>query len=135
MKIVQTIIFSFTIWVVAALINAALSATILSFSGSRFESWPGAFVLALVFSLLFSAPGIFVFWIIFMACVNSEKLFGILLRTGILASLISVILFRTLLNNEFKGLYFFMGLSAVIDAVIAILVHHTSITSINKNEK
>ena len=134
MKIIQTIIYSFTIWIVAALINGALSATLLSFTKTMFQSWPGAFVLALVFSLLFSAPGIFIFWIVFMANRDKERLFSVLLRTGVIASLASAVLFWSLLGNEFRGLYFFLGLFAVIAAIAAILIHHTSIVSLNKND-
>ncbi len=134
MKTIQTIIYSFTIWIVAALINAVLNATLLGFSEFRNESWPGAFVLALIFSLLFSAPGILILWVVFLINMDEEELFKIILKSGILLSICTAIFFMCTLGRQFEEHSTLMAMFSVVSAIVAIMVHHQLITTINKNQ-
>ncbi|MGG9971250.1 hypothetical protein ACQ33O_05580 [Ferruginibacter sp. SUN002] len=132
----RTILYSFTIWVLAAMINALLSATLLIFSEAEYlDSWPGVFVLALVFSLLFSAPGIFIFWLVFISNTKDKNLFRLLLRTGIICSAASGLLFVVLLGHEFKGQENYLGFFGVVAAITAIMIHHRPIVSLNTKSK
>ena len=126
-------VHTFTIWVLAALINALLSASCLFFTGH--ESWPGAFMLSLIFTLLFSCPGIFIFWVTFISTPKNDAayLFRRLLKCTIIAAAVSATGFAVLFHGEFANCIFLLGWSIVIAGIVAVLAHNGFIVAICKN--
>lgn len=129
---------TFTIWVFAALTNALISASSLSLAGYGSgwgESWTGMFMLTLIFTLLFSAPAIFIFWTTFMCIPKNDaaSLFRTLLKCTIIVASISAIVFSILFYNEFKNYTCFLGLSIIVAAILSVLAHHRFIVNTCKN--
>jgi hypothetical protein len=127
-------IHTFTTWVFAALTNAFISASCLSLAGYGSgwgESWTGMFMLTLIFTLLFSTPAIFIFWITFMCTPKNDAayLFHTLLKCTIIVATISAIVFCLLFYNEFKNYTSFLGLSVVVAGVLSVLAHHRFIVN------
>lgn len=128
----QIVFRTFTIWVMTALINAIISAACLYFSKGIFEDWPLAFVLAFVFTLLFSLPSLLVFFIIFIAAqkADGEALFRRLLGTGWIMAIISGVIFCTSFYSEFNEVTLLLGFSIFAATTTSILLHHRFIVAI-----
>ena len=137
MKLIKSIFAGFTVWVLTALLNAVLSSTVISFFSSEFNRWPSTFLLVFIFTLIFSIPGIFLFWITLLVNWNAEGLFRILLRLGFIVSGLSSLLIYALPMEMETGQLLLLSLCMVIATVTSIMLHHSilkSITAINKNE-
>lgn len=128
-------IHSFTIWVLAALINAILSTCCLSVAPNNFGNWIENFTLIFFLTLVFSIPAIFIFWIIYMTTpMDGNALFPQLLRTGFIMAFISAVLFFIFFNSMFKSGAFFLALSIIVAAVTSIMLHHHFIVASYKNK-
>ncbi len=132
----KSTIHSFTIWVLAALINAILSAWCLSVAPNAFDNWGEAFMLAFFVTLIFSIPGVFIFWITYMTnrMTDSSSLFRVLLRTGFIIAVVSGLLFFISFNGMLKGFTFFLMLSIIVAAISSIMLHHNFIIVSHKNK-
>jgi hypothetical protein len=132
----KSILHSFTVWVLAALSNAILSACCLSVAPNEFDHWGEAFILAFFFTLVFSIPAVFVFWVAYMTnkMVDGNSLFRVLLRTGFITAAISGILFFVSFKVMFKGFTFFLMLSIIVAAISSIMLHHNFIINNHKNK-
>jgi len=125
MKFFKSIFSAFTIWVWAALLNALLSATWLGLFSTECSYWPAGFGLTLVFTLIFSIPGMFIFWLVLLINWEKAMLFQSLLKAGfILSSLSSLILFL-FDDTELERQQLFLSLSIVISSLTSIMVHFT----------
>jgi hypothetical protein len=135
MKIFQTIAYSFTVWLLAALINAFLFAVVFSMvhaeTGRFFIFFPG-----IVVSLFFSAPGIFCFWIIFLVAVyrnqSGQSLFRLLLGTGICCALCTGVVVGLFLRSEPGMSVLTTALIAVASAMLSLFAHRRTFIFINK---
>lgn len=127
---------TFTIWVLTALINAIISACCLSGGRSGYNEWIGAFLLTIIFTLVFSVPATFIFWITFMGAHKNDAdyLFRLLLATGIVGALISAIVFYFSFYAEFKDYTFSLAISIEIATIISIVLHHSFIVEMYKNK-
>ncbi len=132
MKFIKSIFLSFTIWILTALLNALLSGAILSFTG--LNQWPGALLLAFVFTLVFSVPGMFIFWIVLLTNWNDAILFRIMLRTGFIISGLSSLLLLIVPDNDVKAHFFLLSFCVVVAAIASIMVHHPIIQSVCRNK-
>jgi len=135
-KFVRTVFISFTIWIAAALINSIMVTAWSLFSGHGSGQPLLTFAMVTALSLLFSIPGIFIFWIFFIANYYEAGLFQLLLKTGLFTSLFSTLLFFGCAGKGLSGAYWF-ALFAVTAAIAAILIHHSTITNnviTNKNK-
>jgi hypothetical protein len=117
---------TFTIWVLTALINAVISACCLAFSNTEFNVWILAFLLTLFFTLLFSVPAVFIFFICFAATSKSDAghLFRVLLVAAFVTAIISAAGFYVAFYYQFKTFTIFLTLSIVISAISSIMLHH-----------
>ena len=131
----QIILRTFTIWVLTALINAILSASVLAFSDTEFNAWFFAFLLAFFFTLIFSVPAIFIFLIFFTATEKDDAgyLFRTLLITGFITASISAAAFYAAFNTAFKGFTILLMFSIVLSTLSAIMLHHKFIVAISKS--
>jgi len=137
MELIKSIFSSFTIWVLTALLNAVLSGTVVSFSSSGFSYWPTAILVVFILTLIFSIPGIFLFWITLLVNWEAEGLFRILLRLGFIVSILSSLLIYVLPMDMEIGQLLLLSLCMVIATVTSIMLHHSifnAITTKNKNE-
>lgn len=133
MRFIKSIFSTFTIWVLAALLNALLSATWLWLFSTEYNHWPVGFVLALVFTLFFSIPGMFVFWLVLLVNWGKTSLFQLLLKAGFIISLLSS-LFLFLLNDaELERQQLFLSLSIVTSSIASIMIHFPIFKTILSN--
>jgi drug/metabolite transporter (DMT)-like permease len=131
----QIVIRTFTIWVLTALINAVMSACCLAFSDTEFNVWILAFLLTLFFTLLFSVPAVFIFFIFFAATSKSDTghLFRVLLVAGFVTAVASAVAFYFAFYYQFKTFTIFLTLSIVISAISSIMLHHKFIAATCKS--
>jgi hypothetical protein len=132
----KSTIHCFTIWVLAALINAILSATCLSVAPNEFSNWGEALILTFSFTLAFSIPAVFIFWIIYMTSrmVNGNALFRLLLCSGFIGAVVSSVLFFISFSDMFKNYTFFLALSIIVAAVGSVMLHYNVISKNYKNK-
>jgi hypothetical protein len=135
MRFFQTIAYSFTLWFLAALINAFLLAVFLSIAQTDAKGML-SFVPAMVGSLIFSAPGIFCFWIVFLVAVylnqDGQPLFRLLLGAGSVCAFLSGLaagyLFMDLLKISCMGTAF----AALVASMLSLFAHRGTFIFINK---
>ncbi|MEO7529777.1 MAG: hypothetical protein ABIS69_00150, partial [Sediminibacterium sp.] len=108
------------------------SGAVLSFTGVN--QWPGALLLAFVFTLVFSVPGIFIFWIVLLANWSDAILFRIMLRAGFVISGLSSLLLLIVPDNDIKAHFFLLSFCVVVAAIASIMIHHPIIQSINRDK-
>ncbi len=126
MKLFKSIFICCSIWLLAGLLNALLFATWLSLFTTEFHHWPRTFGLALIFSLLFSVPGMFIFWVVFVVNWSCDLLFRHLLNAGLILSVLSSLLLF-LFDGEIQKQQFVLACYIVIAALSSIMIHHTFI--------
>ena len=134
MRFFKSIFTTFTIWVLAALINALLSATWLWLFSNEYNHWPTGFALALVFTLLFSTPGIFIFWLLLLINWEKAMLFQTLLKAGFLISSFSSLILFLFEDTELEGQQLFLSLSIVISSTASIMMHFTIFKTFPSNK-
>lgn len=135
-QFIKISICTFTIWVLAALINAILSASCLLFKPGEFDNWADNFGLSFVVTLVFSVPSIFIIWLLFL--MNNTKdiqtLFQLLYRTAFILAVFSAALFAVSFYAMFQNYVFLLGLCILVAAVTAIMCHHSFIATIYKQK-
>ncbi len=135
MKFFQTTVYSLTIWLLSALVNAFLIAMI--FSAVHAES-EGFFIFfpGIVASLVFSAPGIFCFWIVFLIAAYSNRggqsLFRLLLGTGICCAFCTGAIVGYLVRKDLGMNLLTIVAIAVASAVLSLFAHRRTFIFINQ---
>ncbi|MBC7510399.1 MAG: hypothetical protein H7320_16880 [Ferruginibacter sp.] len=132
----KTLFCTFTIWVLAALINATLSASCLLLKPGEFDNWAQSFGLSFFFTLLFSLPSVFIFWLLFLMNnkEDGQSLFQLLYRTGFVTAVFSAIFFAVSFYSMFKSYVFLLGFCIIVAAVTSIMCHHSLIAIIHKQK-
>lgn len=134
MMFFKSIFISFTVWVLTALLNALLMGSVLFFLSDEFKYFPSAFGFTLFFTLIFSMPAVFVLWIVLLANWDEQTLFRSLLKTGFIVSILSSVVAYFLPFGVIKSERPLLSLCIVIAAISSIMMHHSMISSINKNK-
>jgi hypothetical protein len=135
MKFFQTIAYSLTTWLLAALVNGLLFALFFAISLADTNGMV-SFIPIVIGALIFSAPGIFCFWLFFYISVYSGKsgqpLFRALLAVGCICAgfcgLGAGFLFGKYLNVH----WMIMGAMAVVAAGISLFLHRGSLIFIHQ---
>lgn len=126
---IKTSFFTFTIWIVAALVNSLLYAVIFSLGNivndNIFETAGTVFF----FSLLFSAPAVFILWIVFLVSCQNEQLNKILLRTVFILSLFTCVFIALVPNGVQKGHWLLQASIIIVSSVISVMLHHRFLRS------
>ena len=132
---------TFTIWIMASLINGLLCGIYLSLSGNESDSVFAMVFISIICSLFFSAPGFFVFWIIMLMSIN-KKLYGRSLFRAALSA--AIILSGCTAFFTFNLLGFLKGpaisLFIILSAITSIMMHFNgfkktgTVKSQDKNE-
>jgi hypothetical protein len=132
--LIRITIFSFSNWLVAALVNSVLYAFVFCMIVPDVEWGAEAFMLAFAFSLIFSAPAAFIYWIVFIASSSSQRLPAVMLRTSLVLSAVSCLFIAMLPNEVYKGHWFLLSLIVIISALSSVLLHHGILSSFNENK-
>jgi hypothetical protein len=127
---------TFTIWILASFINALFYATWLSVIINYQSGLVVHTLIAFFVSLLFSAPGFFVFWIILLVKLSrgiyERALFRAALSTGFILATATALTCLELPARAFAtGKYLFI-LFAIISATSSIMIHFNHFKKINK---
>jgi hypothetical protein len=133
MIFIKSVFLSFTIWVLTALLNTMLSGGCLAFS-NEVRYWQETFLLVFIGTLIFSIPGIFIFWIVLLVNWRKDLLFRSLLKAGFVISALSSLLLFILPFNHIKGQQAPISLCMIIAAVASIMIHYPAIRSISTNK-
>lgn len=125
----KTCFCTFTIWIVAALVNSILYAIIFNLGNIVRENFSESVGLAFFFSLLFSAPAVFFLWIVFLVNSENENLSKILLRAVFILSLFSCVFIAFVPDEVYKGHWLLLGFIIIVSSVISVLLHHRFLKS------
>jgi cytochrome c biogenesis factor len=131
----KTCFFTFTIWLLAAFINGVLYATVFSLGKLVNTDAAESFFLATIFSLVFSIPAIFCFWIVFLTNSEKENLSAVLLKTAFIVSALSCLIVPILPSDVVNGHHVLLVLMIVIAALTSVLLHHPVIKSFYHSKK
>ena len=134
MTLFKSILLSFTVWVMAALFNACLGGTWLSFFSNEFSTWQVIVLQVFVCTLFFSLPGMFIFWIVLLVNWEQERLFRVLLKTAFVVSILSSVILYFLPVDVVDDQQFFLSLCVVIASIASIMIHHSTIKTISANK-
>ena len=129
MKIIRSIFLSFTVWVLAALFNAILSSTCLYFFMPDFQYWAGGIAVVFFLSLIFSVPGIIIFWIVILFNWDEDTLFRSLLKAGFIIAMASSLFLFTPIFKDFLKHPMILAPCILVATIGAIMLHHSTILS------
>lgn len=133
-KFFQSVFLCITIWVLTALINTIIGGSYLLLTANDYYPWPGNYGLVFGFTLFFSVPAMFFFWIALLINWSDVNLFRFLLKAGfILSALFSTLLY--FLPTDLPGSQVFvMTLCIVVASIASIMIHHLIIKSISNKQ-
>lgn len=125
---------TFTIWIMAAVINGLLCGIYLSISGYMNDPVPVMIFLSGILSLFFAIPGFFIFWIIMLILINNNfygrSLFRAALSTGIILSCCTIYFSFNLFRGS-EG--FAISLFIILSAITSIMMHFNLFKKIVNN--
>ena len=133
-RYVMTALISLSIWIAAIVISAVADIIFIglfSHGGGAGE----AFELIIVFSALFSLPGIIIFWLVFLLNCKKDELFHLLFITAFVTSFLSAFVFFLWINEGFGGQSFWLLLFAVLAALASVALHRPAIDDIFTKQK
>lgn len=133
MRFLKSIFLSFTIWIVATLVNALLGGTWLSCFSEQPDHWLVACLLLFICTLVFSIPAMLIFWVVLLSNLDSDNLFKILLRTGIIVAALSTLILFFFPAGVIHSDMLFLAPCIVIATISSIMVHHSIIKSFSSN--
>ncbi len=132
---IRSLVLCFTVWVLTALLNTALAGTWLCLFANEYNQFSGTYMMVLIFTLIFSVPGMFFFWIILLATWDNENLFRTLLKAGMVISSLSTMILFVLPHGLARHEIIPLSACIIIAAVASIMIHHFWIKSISTNKK
>lgn len=135
MRLFQTIAYSGTIWLVSCLINGIFSGLyVMSFCNEYKDMSP--LLLATVFSMVFSVPGIFLFWLLFFVGVVQERrgqsLFRYTLTAAFGCAVLSGVVSSVILYGLFKAHVFIIAIIGLMAAMVSLFIHRRTIIDIQE---
>lgn len=126
---IKSSFFTFTIWLVAALVNGLLYAVIFSLGNMVNDNFIETAGMVFFFSLLISAPAVFVLWIVFLTNCQNEQLTRILFKTVFILSLFIVIVIALVPGSGQKEHWLLQSSIIMVSAVISVMLHHRFLKS------
>ncbi len=127
---------TFTLWVLSSIFNGLICGSFLSLRDSY--SGFGHVFFIFFLSLIFAAPGFFIFWIIMLtklqAHVYERALFRAALSTGFILSIATVLICRTMYESMHQQANYVFSLSIIISAEASIMLHFRSFKQIKPKE-
>lgn len=124
---VKITITTFTIWMICAMINGLLCGTYTSFANHHFNEWLVDILVIFFFSLVFSASGFFIFWMVllisFARWIEERLLFRVALSTGLVLASITGVICSEIFKNEFPKGKYLIALFVILSAITGIMIH------------
>ncbi len=125
---------TFTVWLLSAFINGLLCGIYISITKYGPGQRPFYLVVVFLFSLFFSAPGFFIFWISmlvsFARWIRERALFRVALSAGFIPAIITGVCCSEIFKYEFPQKYvciFFI----ILSAITSIMLHFNHFKKIN----
>lgn len=125
---------TFTIWIMASLINGLLCGISLSVINLNYtEIIPDSIVIFFI-SLFFSAPGVFIFWIVLLikiaGYITERALFRTALGTGFVLASATAAFCSKMFSDEFSNHSFVIAACIILSAMSSIMLHFNQIKKI-----
>ena len=118
---------TFTIWILASFINGVLCGIFITLSNAMYSDLIGNILLVSFFSLFFSAPGFFVFWLVLlfkMSIDTTERaLFRAALITGFILSSITGLFGSGIYSSVFDYHSIVIATCVILSAMSSIMSH------------
>lgn len=138
MNFIKTIVFSFSTWVIASLMNGILSGIFLELLGE--ESFRGDhFPVSIVMSFLFSIPFIFIFWIGFLICLSAgiagRSLFMSLLNLSLILSALAGLFFVFVIGRFLGAQAWVIGVIIMFSMLATMFIHRSVYLSMFKSNQ
>ncbi len=135
MKFFQSLLFTGIIWVVAGLINGIACGLYLAACCESFADG-STIPLSLTFSFVFSAPGIFIFWLIFYFKLKTgaegQFLFRSLLNSALGCTLVSALPGGVILSGLFGLHVLVIGLFSLLATLCSVFLVRTGIIGLHQ---
>lgn len=116
-----------TIWILASLINSLLLGSALSLGNNIYFEFAENVLPIFAFSLFFSAPEFFIFWIVLLTkistCTNGRALFRSALITGFILASATAFFGSKMFSSQF-GNHFYMPAACIILSVMSSIMLH-----------
>lgn len=125
-KYIKTTLIFAGVWFMASLINGLLSGiAIIVLDDVYTKAGVSSLLLSVVFSFVFSAPVVGLVWFIVLIGQATDKkgdtLFQFALGTAFFWALAAALIFIFTVGTEFMNARFFVALSIIVSALVAIL--------------
>jgi hypothetical protein len=118
---------TFTIWILASLINGLLCSIFITLSNAVYFELIGNMLLVFIFSLFFSAPGFFIFWLILLFKISTytteRALFRSALITGFVLASVTAFFGSKIFLSEFDNHSFIPAICIILSAMSSIMLH------------
>ena len=118
----------------ASLLNALLSGTVLFLFSTKFNYWPSAAGEVFFLTLVFSTPPNFIIWIVLLVNWHKDLLFRSLLKAGLTLSFLSSLVTFILPLGLAPGYQLLVSLCIVVAAISSIMLHHSIIVLTTKRK-
>jgi hypothetical protein len=138
MKFFQTTAYTSTVWFLAALIHAFLLAVIFAIAVTDAKA-AISFAPAILCSLVFSVPGVFCFWIVFLIAAynnySGQSLFRLLLGAALVFACLNGLAIGYLFRSFLQLPAILTAFTATIASMLSLFAHRSSFIVINKSSK
>ncbi|HEY5408676.1 MAG TPA: hypothetical protein VIJ92_16390 [Ginsengibacter sp.] len=118
---------TFTIWLLASLINALLCGIFITLSNGMYFEFIGNILLVFICSLFFSAPGFFVFWVVLLFKISTytteRALFRSALITGFILASITGLFGSKFFSSKFDNDSIIVAACVILSAMSSIMLH------------
>jgi hypothetical protein len=118
---------TFTIWLLTAFLNGLLTGIAISIMGREYNQVVVNCILTGILSLVFSAPGFFIFWLVLLfraARHNREReLFRAALSAGFILSAVTATCAYDLLFSMVKNDAYVLVLTIILSSLTSIMIH------------
>lgn len=133
-KYFTTTAVSLSIWLVSLIINALFDLLLIGFTSGGSE-WLGTLGLVLVFSAMFSLPGMIVLWLLILFQYTNSALFNAVFYGVLIISFLCVFVFFMSIGEGFGGQSIYIIVMAVVSSIISVLLHEQTIKNIYLKSK
>ncbi|MFT3682413.1 MAG: hypothetical protein QM791_19315 [Ferruginibacter sp.] len=130
----MTALVSLSVWIFAILINTVITTAFLGLQGEGGSGLLEITGIILLFSSIFSFPGILLFWLVFLFNCKRTDVFSILLVTAIAVSVLSIVVFALLVNDALGAGYLLILLFPIIAALASVMLHHPAIDEVMRKQ-
>jgi hypothetical protein len=118
---------TFTIWLMASLINGLICSISLSIFNNIYSEIVAEIIIIAFVSLFFSAPGFFIFWLILLFKISTytteRALFRSALITGFILASVTAFFGSKMVSSEFDNHSSIPATCIILSAMSSIMLH------------